>query len=289
MATQNWFESGYTGADREQEKRDLGGGPKRWWMAAATTKQVVFIDDEPICFDEHSWKVEGSKFPSSATCISKICQDGCPACNSKPVGKPDYMGHLTIVDCTGYTTRDGKEVKFELVEFCPKLKAMNKLNLKKKNKGSLIGQLYSITRADADSPNTGDDFDHQRAAELDKLYKVVTYRGKNLSEMITTANGTGEAAQKMRKFLVHQFQVPETGAIPEEIPAFNYMKLHEPLEPADLRRQIVGAVSFGSKFSSGSGSTSGGSGGSSSDDVPFVNSSIDFEPSAINRLFIRNV
>ncbi len=273
MAITPWYESGYAGADREQEKRDLGGGPKRWWMPAATSKQIVFVDDSPVCFDEHSWRVEGSKFPLFATCTAKVHVDPCPGCSTKGVSKFDYTGHLTIVDITGYTSGKGtpkeKHVAFELVEFAPKLKAMNKLKIKKQNKGSLVGQLYTISRADENGPSTGDDFDHIREADMDKLYKAVTYRGKNVSEIITLANGTGEQAAKVRKFLVHQFQVPEDGLIPEQIPTFNYASVHAPMDIPDFRRAVSGAVGYAAKGGSSYGSGSAGTGAADSDDIPF--------------------
>lgn len=269
----SWYEQGYEGAEREKEKRELGSGPKRWWMTVGSTKRGVFIDDVPACFNEHQWKTGDSKFPVFGTCIAQICADGCPACASRAVQRSEYTGHLTMVDIDGYTTKDGKEVKYELIEFCPKTKVMNKLKLKKQTKGSLLDQLWSITRTDKDSPNTGDDFDSLKAADLSKLYKVVTYRGKNISELIEKANGHGEEAVKVRRFMAHNFQIPESGAIPEAIPAFNYMKLHEPMSAADLRKTTASAVAYaGSTFGSGNkgGSGAAGSGeGKADDDVPF--------------------
>lgn len=268
--TKSWFETGYSGADREQEKRDIGGQPKRWWMPAGVTKQLVFIDDSPVCFDEHQWKVGDSKFPMFGTCVSKISQEPCAGCTTKGVQKSEYTGHLTVVDITGYKTKD-KEVKYELIEMAPKLKAMNKLKFKKQNKGSLIDQLYSVTRSDENAPNTGDDFDHLREANMAQLYTVVTYRGKLISELIEKANGTSDEARKMRKYLSHHFQLPETGDIPAVIPVFNYQTLHAPMEPADFRRAVAGAVGYtgGSGGSRGGGGTDGSGSASSDDNVPF--------------------
>ena len=271
MSEKSWFEQGYNGVDREQEKRDLGGGPKRWWMPPGVTKELVFVDDAPVCFDEHQWKTEGSKFPAFGTCLSKITQDGCPGCGSKGVQKAEYTGHLTIVDITGYKVKkngEEVEVKYELLEFAPKLKAMNKLKIKKANKGSMIGQLYAVSRSDENAPNTGDDFDHLREAKMDGLYQVVTYRGKKLCELIDKANGSGDDAKKMRKYLSHHFQLPETGEIPAQIPVLNYQSLHAPMSVADFKRAIAGAVGFGGGGGRNSGSSGSGS-GSADETVPF--------------------
>lgn len=271
MTQKSWYETGYNGADREQEKRDLGGQPKRWWLAAGTQKQCVFIDDSPVCFDEHQWKLQDSKFPVFGTCVAKIHTDPCCGCTTKGVQKAEYTGHLTIVDITGYKTREGKEVKYELIEMGPKLKAMNKLKFKKQSKGSLIGQLCTVTRTDENAPNTGDDFEFVREADMAKLYEVVTYRGKLISELIEKANGTSDESKKMRRYLSHHFQLPETGDIPLEIPVFNYQSLHAPMEPAEFRRAVAGAVGYGGGgFGSRDSGGNSGSGSASSDDtVPF--------------------
>lgn len=268
----NWFETGYGGADREQEKRDIGGKPNRWWMAPGTQKQLVFVDDTPVCFDEHQWRTPDSKFPSFAACTAKISQEPCVGCTSKGVQKADYSGHLTIVDITGYKNKKGEEVKYQLVEMAPKLKAMNKLKFKKASKGTMMGQLYTVTRTDENAPSTGDDFDFIRDSDMSKLIGVVTYRGKNLQEMIEKANGTNEDAKKMRKYLAHHFQIPAEGEIAMEIPAFNYQSLHAPMDPADFRRAVAGAVGFGDRNNSGSGGGGGKTGGGSGeadDSVPF--------------------
>ena len=269
--TKSWFETGYGGAEREQEKRDLGGQPNRWWMAPGSQKQLVFIDDTPACFDEHQWRTPDSKFPSFGTCTAKISQEPCVGCSTKGVQKADYTGHLTIVDITGYKTKKNEEVKYILMEMGPKLKAMNKLKFKKQSKGSLIGQLYTVTRTDENAPSTGDDFDFVRDADMKKLYEVVMYRGKLLSELIEKANGTSDESRKMRRYLAHHFQIPAEGEIPAEIPVFNYQSLHAPMEAAEFRRAVAGAVGFGGGGnSSGGGPKGSGSGSAESDEtVPF--------------------
>jgi hypothetical protein len=270
MSTRSWYETGFTGAEREAEKRELGGGPRRFWLRSGESREGVFIDDNPFCFWEHQYRVADSKEPENTTCIIKIHNE-CPACNSSTVQKGEYTGHLTFVDCTGYVSKkDGKEHKFELVEFCPKTKVMNRLKAKKEKKGSLIGQLYNVTRTDEHSPNTGDDIEFIREANLDGLYTVVTYKGRLIKDLIATANGSGPEAAKVRKYLAHHFQVPESGPIPERIPCFNYPVLHAPLEPSEMRKAISSAVGFMSKFGPSGGTSASAPNGSKADeDVPF--------------------
>ena len=233
-------------------------------MRAGDTKELVFIDDSPFCIQEHQWRNSDDKW-HTATCISKINDAGCPADGARGVGRPDYVGHTTIIDVTGYTAKDGTENKYRLMLLPAKTKFLNKLKKKKENKGSLLGQLWSLSRADSNAPNTGDDLDHIREINMEKLYPLVTYKGKNIKEMIDRANGKDEDAKRTRAYLVHHFQIPESGDVPQIIPIFNYAELMAPMEPGALRSLIADAKPFNQTGRSGNTSSSS----FSSDDVPF--------------------
>lgn len=266
----SWFDQGYAGAQEEQAKRDLGYPPNRLWLKAGANKEVIFVDDSPFCIREHSWKGSDDKY-HQATCIAKLSPDGCPGCGAKGVNGPDYIGFLTVVDVSGYTARDGEQKgKFELMLLAPKTQVMNKLRSRKENRGSLVGMLYNLSRTSAEAASTGDDIEFIREAKMDGLYAVVTFKGKNLSEIIEKANGQGTDAVKARKFLGHYFQIPEEGEIPAKIPTFNYESILEPLEPGEFRGVIAGAQAMpgrgNSKTKPGSGSSGGGG---LADDVPF--------------------
>lgn len=265
MATQpSWYETGYEGAEKEQEKKNLGYPPDRWWMKPGETKEMVFIDDTPFCIREHSWRDTNDRW-HHVTCIAKISEEGCPADGATGVQRADYTGHYTIVDITGYVARDGKEHKHRLVLLPAKTKVLNRFKIKKENRGSLLGQLFTLSRADGNSPNTGDDLDHVREIKMDGLYSVVTYKGKKIKDLIDKANGDGSDAERTRKYLAHHFQIPEEGSIPGKIPVFNYAVQCAPKEPSVLREMVADAKPF-----KDSGSSTGSTGSSSSDDdVPF--------------------
>lgn len=264
----SWFESGYAGAEREAEKRELGNAPSRFWLKPKANRQVVFVDDAPFCFWEHQWKNENDR-PEWTTCTIKIHNE-CPSCGAKGVQKAEYSGHLTAIDITGYKARDGNERKYELIEFCPKTVVMNKLKAKKDRKGSLIGVLCTVDRTNEHAPNTGDDFEFDRDVKMEELYKVVTYKGKKICELIEAANGSGQDAVRARKYLCHNFQVPEKGEIPARIPPFNYAKIHAPLEPAAMRQAIAGAQGYANNSGGLSGGGKSASGGAKADEeVPF--------------------
>jgi hypothetical protein len=258
----SWYETGYEGAEKEQEKRALGYPPDRWWMKAGSAKEVIFVDDDPFCIREHTWCDTDDNW-HSATCTSKIHDAGCGACGAPGVGRSDYVGHYTIVDVQGWTSKEGVENKNRLMLLPAKTKVLNKFKMKKENRGSLLGQLWTLTRADANAPNTGDDLDHVRELKsMDGLFGVVTYKGKNLKEMIEKANGSGGDAEKTRKYLAHHFQIPAEGAIPLKVPRFNYPELMAPLDFGVLKSMVGNAKPFNSKGTSTTNS-------SSSDDVPF--------------------
>lgn len=265
MATQpSWYETGYEGAEKEQERKSLGYPPDRWWLRAGETKEMAFIDDTPFCIREHSWRDNNDRWHHE-TCIAKISEEGCPADGATGVQRADYTGHYTIVDITGYVTREGKENRTRLVLLPAKTKVLNKFKLKKENRGSLLGSLFTLARADSNAPNTGDDLDFVRELKMDGLYGVVTYKGKLIKDSIDKANGSGPDAERTRKYLAHHFQIPEEGPIPEKIPVFNYAIQCAPKDPATLR-ELVADVKPWNKDGGGSSSSSSGS---SSDDVPF--------------------
>ena len=261
MSGKSWYETGFEGAQKEQERRDLGYPPDRWWLKAGNSKEIVFIDDDPFCLQEHTWRDSNDRW-HHATCIAKLNDGNCPACSAKGVGRPDYVGHMTVVDVTGYVDRDGNEHKYRLMLMPAKTKFLNRLRKKKENLGSLLGQLWTLTRADSNAPNTGDELDKVRDIEnMDGLLSVVTYKGKSLLKMLEEANA-GDAT--VRRYLSHHFRIPEEGEIPMEIPVLNYPVLMEPKSPAELRSAVADAKPFG-----GRGGSSAGSSSSTSDDIPF--------------------
>jgi ssDNA-binding Zn-finger/Zn-ribbon topoisomerase 1 len=261
----SWYETGYAGAEREAEKSELGYPPQRLWLKPGSSMEGVFIDDEPFACWEHGYKVGPGKY-DHVTCIVKIDEQGCPGCESGGVQKADFTGHLTFVDCSGYQDKKGVWHKFRLTMLTPKTKVMNKMKNKKESRGSLINHLVNITRTDENSPNTGDDFDFLREANAEEMFKVVTYKGKKIAELIEKANGGGAEAAKTRKYLDHHFRIPE-GDIPMEVPVFNYPNLLQPLDYAGMKAKIARAQGFEAGTPAGNSAAPGGE--AKSDDIPF--------------------
>lgn len=260
----NWYETGYSGAEEERERQRMGNPPDRLWQKPGTGRDMVFIDDDPFCIREHGWKDSNNRY-KNATCIASI-SDECPACSAKGTVSPAaYVGHYTIVDVTGFTTRDGHEHKYRLILLPAKTKVLNKFKFKKEQRGTLLNSLFNLARSDSNSPNTGDDLEFMRDVEMDKLYSVVTYKGKKIKELIDEANAGGSKGDETRRYLAHHFDIPSSGPIPEKIPSFNYQVLLQPVEPSVMRSIISDAQPFqgGGANSSSSSSVQG------TDDIPF--------------------
>jgi len=262
MGAASWYETGYEGAEKEAEKKAMGYPPDRFWLKPGTSKEVAFINDNPFCIREHQWRDSNGNW-HHATCIAKIDDRGCPGCAQNGVSRPDYVGQYTIVDITGYMSKDGEEHKYQLKLLPAKTKVLNKFRMKKENRGSLLGQLWTLARSDSNSPNTGDDLDHIREIDMDGLYTVVNYKGKLLKAMIDEANGNSPEAERTRKYLAHHFQVPDEGPIPEKIPQFNFPALMAPLEYGAFKSRCADAQPFKG------GRTSSSSSSSADDEIPF--------------------
>ena len=261
----SWYETGYSGAEREAKKSELGWPPQRIWLKPGATMEGVFIDDEPFACFEHGYKVGPGKY-EHCTCIVKIDDKGCPACEAGGVQKADWTGHLTYVDASGYKDKKGKMQQNRLVMMGPKVKVMNKLKNKKEARGSITNILMTITRTDENSPNTGDDFDLLRDVNPDDMYKLVSYKGKLICDLIEKVNGGGGEAEKVRRYLAHHFQIPDEGDIPQQIPVFNYMNLLKPITYPEMKARIARSKGFEGGNDSGDSSNDGGA---KSDDIPF--------------------
>jgi len=260
-STAHWYETGYEGAEREAERQSFGQPPDRLWQPGGNTKEVVFVDDAPFCIREHQWRDSNGRW-HWATCIAKISEQGCPACEKKPIGHAAYVGYYTLVDVSGYVTRDGEENKYRMI-LCPaKTKVLNKFKQKKENRGTLTGQLWNLSRADSNTASTGDDLDHVREINLKGLFDVATFKGKPLAEMISKANAPGPEGLRVRKYLSHFFRLPDEGEIPAQLPVFNYPSILAPMESADIRAAAADVQPYGAK-------TGGGGASSGSDDIPF--------------------
>ena len=233
----SWYSTGYDGIEKEQARQEKMYGPPRFYVKEGTSKEVVFIDDEILCIYEHNPKIGGS-YRNWLTCVQGI-HDDVVCCQKLGPDSRYYCGYLTVVDCTAWTDQRGNSHEYEMKMVQAKMKTMKRFRRKKEDRGALAGLLFRATREDKLSPSCGDEWEFQREADMEKLFELVSYKGKKLSVLWSEA----EADEKIMDRVTRTFQIePDSeGVLPRRVPAINYYEVLKPMEPAELR-QYLGSV-----------------------------------------------
>lgn len=256
----SWYNQGYAGMAKEQERLDDLQGPQRLYIPAESQKELVFIDDDPFCIYEHNPKIGGS-YRNWTTCVQGAFDD-VVCCKSLGPNTRYYCGYLTVVDCSKWTDQKGNAHQYEMRLIQAKLRTLKKFERKKADKGSLVGSLYRVSRDDANSPACGNDFDFVKDGDIEKLFEVTCYRGEKLSSLWREAEEKPDAMARIRK----TFQIePVEGKLPRIIPQFNYLQVLKPKSPAELKLMLAAADTS----ADASAGKSQASNGAFSEDVPF--------------------
>ena len=73
-------------------------GPKRFWLPAGVTKRILFLDDAPYTFYEHSLWAITKKSSDKAVCLKKNPGLGgeCPLCDAEMW--PSFTGFFSVID-----------------------------------------------------------------------------------------------------------------------------------------------------------------------------------------------
>lgn len=270
----SWYDQGYTGMKKEEERISQLGGPQRVWVKPQTAGEFVFIDDEPFCFYEHNPKMNGH-WRNWITCVKGMA-DSAPCCDEIGEKTRYYVGYFTVVDCSKWTDKKGNTYQYE-VKFLPaKLKTLKKFKRKKEDRiqaggSGLIGCLYKAHREDDKSPSIGDEFEFQREVDLAKLFQVANYKGKKLPELFAKAAEDPSSLEKLKK--VFNVKVDKDGKLPAIIPTFNYLAQLAPKSVKDLKELLQDSVespddeptSFGGKGGGGDKAKASGA----DENVPF--------------------
>lgn len=154
--------------------------PPRFYLKSGEKREVTFIDDK--CFDvwEHRFWIDGR--PGWATCVKKI-RGSCPFCER---GSKAYKaGFFSLIDHTGYTTKEGEEVKDYVSLLSAKHYTLQLLRNKYETHEGLAGHRFLVFRTtNKMAPTVGDDWNHVRHVDLPDDIKPIDYREilKPLSE-----------------------------------------------------------------------------------------------------------
>jgi hypothetical protein len=266
----SWYDTGYTGIKREQDRIDNTNTPNRVWIPAGGKRELVFVDDEPVGIHEHNPKINGD-WKNWFTCGKEVYSDSacCELLNGSGY-KPYYIGFYTVIDCSEWVDKKGNKYQYELKLFPAKLKTLKRLEMRRKDRGPFAGKLFSIMRIDGKSAATGDEFEMVRDVDMAKLFTLANYKGKKLTDLF--AKGIDEDNINRLKN-TWKVEVVDGKVVPKVVP-FNYSKILYPLSPKDIRSALSGQQidkrddDFGG--GGGSSSESTGSGGGSADEtVPF--------------------
>lgn len=264
MSGASWYEEGFGGIDKEQQRLDELSGPGRLWIPAGAFKDTVWVDDDPFGIYEHNPKMNGN-YRNWLTCQQGAC-DEVVCCTQLGPNSRYYCGYVTGVDCSEWVDKKGNKHQYEmrLIQF--KLRSMKKFKRKKETKGSLVGTMWRLTREDDHAPTCGDDWEFQRDIDMDKMFDFVCYRGTRLADMWEEAEKDAEAMAKLKR--IFQIEPDESGKLPRIVPAFNYFQLLKPKSPKDMR-MFLGGVQADDQDTPSGGSGGGGGGAAGQDDVPF--------------------
>jgi hypothetical protein len=262
----SWFDQGYGGIGREEERIANMSGPFRVWIPAGKSVELVLVDDEPMCIYEHQWKMNGH-WRNWATCMQGV-HDQVICCQEGGERSRSYVGYLTSIMCTATTDKKGNTYQYEMQLFGAKLKTLKKFRRKKEENGTLALTRFKVTREDQNSPSCGDDFERlAEVKDMAKLFELANYRGKKLTELWDKAEQNQESMNRLKRVFQLAFEdgSNQTKLIRKVVP-FNYMELLKPKTPKEM-----GELFKMSKIESDDGTADkgGGSGGKADEEVPF--------------------
>ena len=270
----SWMKTGYEAL--EESKSDFA--PDRFWVPVGQSREIVFVDSIPAVFKEHNAKMNGS-WKNWLTCASMMASDNelAPCCSI--VGEPYQVAMYTIIDCTKWVDKKGNSRQYEIKVLPAKYKTAAKLKRKHVDfvnnqdipaeQRSLSGKLFRVIRDTDKDPSVGNDFEKVRDVDVSKLFDLVTFRGKKLSDLILQAAND----QRVYETLHNSFGYTKDndGNLPRRLVPFNYEKLYEPKSAKDIKLLLRGfkPEDREERFGSRGGSSSGGSTGSADETVPF--------------------
>jgi hypothetical protein len=259
----SWYNQGFDGIDKEQQRLDELSGPGRIWIPQGASKDVVWVDDDPCCIYEHNPKMNGN-YRNWLTC-QQGSSDDVVCCTQLGPNSRYYCGYNTAVDCSEWQDKKGNKHQYEMRLVQMKLRSLKKFKRKKETKGALVGTMWRLTREDDNAPVCGDDWEFQRDIDMDKMFDHVNYRGKRLADLWEEAEKDAEVMAKVQR--IFQIEPAENGKLPRIVPAFNYFEILKPKSPKDMRMFLGGVQADDQDTPKGSGG--GGSGAAKQDDVPF--------------------
>jgi len=222
-----WYKRNPDQGDIDSAKKESQSkSARRFYLKEKESKHVVFLDDEVFSVWEHNPVINGSEFWHFFTCRKGVDPSDpvCPMC-AAGIART-YTGYLTILDNTGWKNKKGDIIKNNRQLFPMTLKSLERYNVIKAKKTSLVGARFELTRTSKDALKLGDMWDFE------------TY---------------------VKPFEDEQFWFDskiQNKKLPPE--PFDYMEVLKPLSSEEMRMVLDGVVLRGKKGEDDTGTEGGG-------------------------------
>lgn len=260
----NWYNTGYDGINKEEQRIQSMSGPNRLWIPAGSGRDLVLVDDDAFCIYEHNAKINGS-WRNHHTCNQGF-EPSCESCVRLGDKSKAYTGYLTCCDCTLHTDKKGNKYQYELKLVGAKLGLLKKWRRKKDERGSIAMTKVKIHREDDKKAATGDEWEFGEVVkDPKKLFELANYRGKKLTELWDKAEENEQAMKLLKQ--VFQLQVNEDGSLVRTLVPFNYMEVLKPRGNAWVKDMLGGRSRDELQGKGDEGE--GGAASSNEDDIPF--------------------
>jgi hypothetical protein len=183
----SWAKTGWGGvdeADKEAESMASEYGPRRFWMPPENTKRIMFLDDSPFGFWEHSVKMNGN-WRNYFICLSRNgISDNCVIDGLKAQNLY-YIGFLSVVDFSSWTSQKGKTYQYDVKLYGAKLGSSEKPGILKKLRrlrdrhNGLVGKIFDVYRSGAKTEGIGDEFTLVETIPPEKIHDYARSIGVN--------------------------------------------------------------------------------------------------------------
>jgi len=233
----SWYNTGFDSIAAEKDRLARLGGPDRLWIKEGSpTRSIVLLDDEPFVIYEHNWRANGT-WRNWTTCLADT-SDVLPCCDKLTPRNRSWTGFFTCIDCTERKDAKGNSYQYGLMLLPTKLQTAELLKKRKESKGSLVGAAFNVTRITADDPNVGNDWEYDRPADMEKLFKVAQYKGKKIVDLYKEASENPDVLKRLQ----YTFALSLTeGKIAPKLVPFNYASILAPKSVTEVR-QLLGSI-----------------------------------------------
>jgi hypothetical protein len=276
----SWFKTGYDAADTAYD--DLPDrGPRRVWMPADATNRFLFLDDEPFCFWEHQFQMNGSWLNWEPCKVRNKMESHCVVCDRYPDRYPYFVGYHSVISLTPWTSdknrtycfgrqmygaKLGGKDKPGVLKKLQRIKDLTEIHGVKKNGGRMRGLIIEARRTGSKTETVGDELTVIDQIDPDA---VVAWVKAQIAPHLEVVNEQGLAAATAKGEADKYKEVTMEKFLEwNPIEPFDFEKLIEPRSNSQLL-SLLGGGSGSSEQSSGGDSGGGSESGGLDDDIPY--------------------